>query len=122
MALPNRQGSWPFCPQCGSIFNAPENDLVRCLECSFECPYEQLGVGVVVTMSAPVPRPNWLDKNIGDDGMKSTKDRNALIEEICPKCGNPEMYFYTMQLRSADEGSTVFYECPSCDHKFSANN
>ena len=64
----------------------------------------------------------WLDENVGDDGMKSTKERNALIEEICPKCGNPEMYFYTMQLRSADEGSTVFYECPSCDHKFSANN
>jgi DNA-directed RNA polymerase I subunit RPA12 len=27
-----------------------------------------------------------------------------------------------MQLRSVDEGSTVFYECVKCSHKFSQNN
>lgn len=48
----------------------------------------------------------------------------AQVEEPCPKCGHPEMSFYTMQLRSADEGSTVFYEClnKACGHKFSLNN
>lgn len=46
------------------------------------------------------------------------------VDEPCPKCGHPEMSFYTMQLRSADEGSTVFYEClnKACGHKFSLNN
>lgn len=36
------------------------------------------------------------------------------VDETCPKCNNRGMEFYTMQLRSADEGQTVFYECPKC--------
>jgi DNA-directed RNA polymerase subunit M/transcription elongation factor TFIIS len=49
-------------------------------------------------------------------------DTLATIEETCPKCGNPEMAFYTQQLRSVDEGSTIFYTCPKCNYKFTQNN
>ncbi len=31
------------------------------------------------------------------------------------------MYYYTMQLRSVDEGQTVFYECAKCGYTFSLN-
>ena len=46
----------------------------------------------------------------------------AKTQEACPKCAHPELMFYTLQLRSADEGQTVFYECEKCGHKFSQNN
>ena len=32
------------------------------------------------------------------------------------------MYYYTIQTRGADEGSTVYYECVKCHYKFNQNN
>ena len=36
------------------------------------------------------------------------------VDEECPKCGHRRLAYYTLQLRSADEGQTVFYECVKC--------
>lgn len=46
----------------------------------------------------------------------------ATVEERCPDCDHMGLEYYTMQLRSADEGQTVFYECLECGHKHSTNN
>lgn len=35
----------------------------------------------------------------------------ATTNEPCPRCGAPEVRYETKQLRSADEGSTVFFTC-----------
>jgi hypothetical protein len=59
----------------------------------------------------------------GGGGGGKAGAKRATVKEECPKCKHPFMEFYTMQLRSADEGQTVFYECPAatCGHKFSIN-
>lgn len=41
-------------------------------------------------------------------------DEGPIVERICPKCGNDKMSYATLQLRSADEGQTVFYTCTNC--------
>ena len=51
-----------------------------------------------------------------EDTQKGGAQEGAIIKEKCPKCDNPEMSFHTMQLRSADEGQTVFYLCPRCGY------
>jgi len=35
----------------------------------------------------------------------------AIISRECPECHRTEMFYHTKQLRSADEGTTVFYRC-----------
>ena len=56
------------------------------------------------------------------DDENVSRERRATVDEPCPKCDNHVLRFYTMQLRSADEGQTVFYECEKCKHTFSQNN
>ena len=38
-------------------------------------------------------------------------------QEPCPACDNPELLFKAVQLRSADEGTTIFYRCARCRHR-----
>lgn len=51
-------------------------------------------------------KPKNAKKEEGDDG--------PIVERLCPKCGNNTMSYATLQLRSADEGQTVFYTCTNC--------
>lgn len=115
--------TWPFCPQCGTILDPPVADNVHCDCCHYSCKFSEMNISEVITTAAVRTRPTWLgdEENEAIDSRKN-KEKHALIEEPCPKCSHPEMYFYTMQLRSVDEGSTVFYECPKCQYKFSVNN
>lgn len=39
-------------------------------------------------------------------------------QETCPKCGAKEVRYTTLQLRSADEGTTLFYYCPDCSERY----
>ena len=59
------------------------------------------------------------------DALLGREDRVSLrfwAGEGCPACGHGILEFYTMQMRSVDEGQTVFYECLECGHRFSQNN
>lgn len=37
-----------------------------------------------------------------------------IVDRRCPQCDNDKMSYATLQLRSADEGQTVFYTCTKC--------
>ena len=95
--------SWPFCPACGSILSTPESSeaTISCSSCPYEATFQSLiGEDEQVTRSGKKQKAVWVDEDIGvdDSGVK-----HATIDEPCPKCGHPELYFYTMQLRSVEK-------------------
>lgn len=49
--------------------------------------------------------------------QKVFKVEKATTNIECSNCNGKEMYYTSRQMRSADEGETVFLECISCRHK-----
>ncbi|KAF9184670.1 DNA-directed RNA polymerase I core subunit rpa12 [Haplosporangium sp. Z 767] len=120
---PDTVGSLIFCPECGNLLDIPgEDDLIVCNLCSYTHQSIDFENFEVVTTSKPGAFPSAL-RNKRDDVQRDLKDATAaLVQEPCPKCGHPEMEYHTMQLRSADEGQTVFYTCPKCAYKTKLNS
>ncbi|CBH18049.1 DNA-directed RNA polymerase I subunit, putative [Trypanosoma equiperdum] len=57
-----------------------------------------------------------------DVGVAQT-DNRVEEEAFCEKCGVPrKCKVFARQIRSADEGQTVFYQCTSCDSEWQLNS
>lgn len=93
------------------MFIELENRIIVTHETDMEEYMRQYGLEPLVKSEA----------RLGEEHALNARSR-ATVDEPCPKCGHQGLEFYTLQLRSADEGQTVFYECPSCKHKWSQNN
>mmetsp|Transcript_41731 Transcript_41731/g.110065 ORF Transcript_41731/g.110065 Transcript_41731/m.110065 type:complete len:116 (+) Transcript_41731:68-415(+) len=109
-----------FCEQCGTILDEPTHSgtTVDCRLCGTTVSskvFEDL-----VLHSAGSEHVVEGDPIEGASRQQQQRVR-ATVREACPKCKHPELQYYTMQLRSADEGQTVFYECAKCGHTFSTN-
>lgn len=50
------------------------------------------------------------------------EEEGPIVERKCSNCGNNKMSYATLQLRSADEGQTVFFTCTKCRHKETENS
>jgi DNA-directed RNA polymerase I subunit RPA12 len=72
-----------------------------------------------VTKSKPSDFPSLLRQKLSivQSVDKHKISTEATANETCDKCGRTEVRFSAVQLRSADEGSTIFYTC-DCGHKY----
>lgn len=57
-----------------------------------------------------------------NDQEDDEEAEGPVVERKCLKCGNNKMSYATLQLRSADEGQTVFYTCTKCQFKETENS
>ena len=116
--------SWPFCPQCRSTLSVDATGAIECRVCGFQSNLSSLPVlPSSTTTSSDRAVPMWAKSDEEQEALQRSKDpTRATVEEPCVKCDAKEVGFYTVQLRSVDEGQTVFYECPACKHTWSINN
>ncbi|XP_068232803.1 DNA-directed RNA polymerase I subunit RPA12 [Palaemon carinicauda] len=103
-----------FCPCCGAILDLTDADMkITCIVCKNGVSLKELlnrEKEYTVTFNSI---KKYQTKFIDDDGALGQMDESRQ----CSKCGNMGMSYTTMQLRSADEGQTVFYICPNCRHR-----
>lgn len=114
-----------FCDDCGTLLDPPESvhTEVACALCGAVAEHSlflEHEVRTVLTTGAVGGAGDVDDREAAAAAQGKNAER-ALVAEQCERCNHPEMYYYTMQLRSADEGQTVFYECSHCGHKTSTN-
>lgn len=119
---------WLFCPVTGALLDLDAHRGVAWAPTtSFERPLADLaGVRIVSETDIEAYRRRYRLQPLADAGAKKTSagPARSTVDEPCVKCGHRPLEFYTMQLRSADEGTTVFYEClnEACGHMWNQNN
>ncbi|KAJ7719230.1 DNA-directed RNA polymerase I kDa polypeptide [Mycena maculata] len=118
-------GALLFCPHCGTLLALPrdgEKDVV-CEQCEYVESASAYENTVITTRSDPDAFPSALrQKRKTQTKLHEGGDKGTLVNEKCPSCGAMEAYSKEMQLRSADEGSTIFYTCVTCKHGWRVNN
>ncbi|EEH40213.2 DNA-directed RNA polymerase I subunit RPA12 [Paracoccidioides lutzii Pb01] len=118
-------GSLIFCMDCGNLLResfGDENAILICELCGAK--NKDTASKTITSESKPNAFPSALRTKRSSVQTLTADDKKgeAIASESCPECGRPEMRYYTLQIRSADEGTTVFYTCEGCGHKFNTNN
>ena len=103
-----------FCQRCGTLITISAKGAIRCALCMRE--YD-------ASLLQHFERTVNLEEREKEkqDEMAPEIVTRTMIGERCPECQHEGVYFSTAQLRSADEGQTIFYECPKCGCKWNQN-
>ncbi|KAK7688026.1 hypothetical protein QCA50_008396 [Cerrena zonata] len=123
--LATKIGALLFCPDCGTLLNLPqENEAeVKCEQCGHKEPASSYENIEIITRSHPDAFPSALaQKRKTQTKVHESDDALLRVTELCPQCGHTEAFSKEMQLRSADEGSTIFYTCVKCKFGWRVNN
>eukprot|EP00929_Paragymnodinium_shiwhaense_P115382 TRINITY_DN84217_c0_g1_i1.p1 TRINITY_DN84217_c0_g1~~TRINITY_DN84217_c0_g1_i1.p1 ORF type:complete len:205 (+),score=35.89 TRINITY_DN84217_c0_g1_i1:65-616(+) len=119
-----------ICVRCGAALDlaSVSTAQVSCKFCSFAQafdPKEDLQAGHAVIEAVGEPAW-WKDEDEEIEKIKAGVEKEDTIAypEIameCQGCGHDKLQFWTRQLRSADEGQTVYFLCKKCGWRTTEN-
>ena len=104
-----------FCPYCGNTLLVESATTGMRWMCQ-TCPYVH---DIMQTYREVVPLARKKADDIlgGEEAWKNVDQTDS----TCPACGNGRAYYLQIQIRSADEPSTMFFKCtrPQCGKTYS---
>uniref|UniRef100_A0A8C6WUD7 DNA-directed RNA polymerase subunit n=1 Tax=Neogobius melanostomus TaxID=47308 RepID=A0A8C6WUD7_9GOBI len=107
-------GDTNFCPECGNVLPLPGmQDIVRCPRCSFGIPVNEFSGREI--RSTVVFNPEQSTLALEDE--QDSELKGPVIDRRCSRCNKEGMVYHTRQMRSADEGQTVFFTCIHCRYQ-----
>ncbi|EIM91986.1 DNA-directed RNA polymerase, partial [Stereum hirsutum FP-91666 SS1] len=125
MVQAQKIGSLLFCGDCGTLLDVPKADegTVNCEQCGHEEPASSYENIEITTRSHPDAFPSALRQKRKTQTKTHEATEGLLkVTEKCPECGHMEAFSKEIQMRSADEGSTILYTCVACKHGWRVNN
>ena len=102
-----------FCPTCGNLLLL-EKGVGSCRYFCKTCPY-------IFNVNQRIKRKEIFDEFKVKDLVYGGKEEWANVpttEAICSKCENNKAYYKEIQIRSADEPTTIFYRCTKCEFEW----
>ncbi|EEP77565.1 predicted protein [Uncinocarpus reesii 1704] len=97
-----------FCEDCGNLLDDIPDELLR---------YTALNYTQTSTSENFPSRLRNKLKSYTQEVTREAVGSGPQIEMDCVKCPSREVTYAQVQLRSADEGSTIFYTCMKCKHR-----
>ena len=89
--------------------------MTKVMECS-DCGHQENYTVDKVVYSATVKKR--IKDMLSSSQVAKGADIRAVANEACPKCSHPTARYHSLQIRSADEPETIFFECEGCRHKW----
>lgn len=96
-----------LCPRCRNYVKMSDQIIV-CPNCKYENKYSETNLESEVFVTTKTDE--IFEKPSGELGNFEAID--------CPRCGHGRALFKEVQTRSADEATTVFYQCVLCEHNW----